>query len=359
MSNFTKPRVPRRRQKVLIVDDDPDTRELLRRICLDLAADVDLAEDLQGALERVGQGAPDLVLLDMVLPDGGAVELLESFRGNRALEQVPVIVVSARHDVRSKVDALGAGAHDYLVKPFDLQEMLARIDAQLRVRRRWDELERRNLELRVANERLEELASTDELTGLQNARAFHERLQEEFLRAQRYETPLALVMTDLDGFKDVNDQHGHGAGDRIIAQVAQRLRAQARATDIVSRYGGDEFAFLLPHTDVHEAEKFAWRLCTKIDTAPLRLPMGGVVPIALSCGVAAWPTTEEVGVARELFLRADQALYDAKRGGGGGVVVAGRSPSSPAGEEPEPDASPDANQELRPGPRPPRGAEAS
>jgi diguanylate cyclase (GGDEF)-like protein len=358
MAGFDRPRSPHRVQRVLIVDDDPDTRELLRRICADLGADADQAEDLRGALERAQAGAPDLVLLDMVLPDGAGLELLESFRGNTALEQVPVIVVSARHDVRSKVDALSAGAHDYLSKPFDLQEMLARIDAQLRIRRRWEELERRNLELRVANERLEELASTDELTGLQNAREFHARLQEEFLRAQRYETPLSLVMTDLDGFKDVNDQHGHGAGDRIIAQVAQRLRAQARATDIVSRYGGDEFAFLLPHTDVHEAEKFAWRLCTKLDTAPLRLPMGGVVPIALSCGVASWPAVEGIGVARELFLSADKALYEAKRGGGGSVVLAGPGAEDPpARPAPREDAENDA--ELRPRSRPPRGAEAS
>jgi diguanylate cyclase (GGDEF)-like protein len=344
--------------KVLIVDDDPDTRELLRRVCLDLNAAVDEATDIAGAIDALRHGRPDLVLLDMVLPDAEGLELLSTLRAEPGSEHLPVIVVSARHDTRSKVEALEAGAHDYLAKPFDLQEMLARIGAQLRIRRGWEELERRNLELRVANERLEELASTDELTGLQNARSFHERLREEFLRAERYLTPLSLVMTDLDGFKEVNDKHGHGAGDRIIAQVAQRLRAQARATDIVSRYGGDEFAFLLPHTEVHEAEKFARRLCTKVDTAPLRLPMGGVVPTSLSCGVAAWPASAGIGVARELFLTADRALYEAKRSGRGGVAVAPAESADRAAEPSEHGASQD-DPEMRPRSGPPKGAEAS
>jgi diguanylate cyclase (GGDEF)-like protein len=358
MSATGSARSKRQPPRVLIVDDDPDTRELLRRVCIDLNAVVEEATDVAGAIDQLRHTRPDLVLLDMVLPDTEGLELLSALRADPASGQVPVIVVSARHDTRSKVEALEAGAHDYLAKPFDLQEMLARIGAQLRIRRGWEELERRNLELRVANERLEELASTDELTGLENARSFHERLREEFLRAERYETPLSLVMTDLDGFKEVNDEHGHGAGDRIIAQVAQRLRAQARATDIVSRYGGDEFAFLLPHTDVHEAEKFAWRLCTKVDTAPLRLPMGGVVPTSLSCGVAAWPASGGIGVARELFLTADRALYEAKRRGRGGVVVAPSEPADGTEDASEPSA-PQDDPKMRPRSGPPQGAEAS
>lgn len=346
-----------RTPKVLIVDDDPDTRELLRDLCRSVDAEVEEASDTAGALDRARRRTPDLVLLDMVLPDATGLEVLETFRAEPALQNVPVIIVSARHDTSTKVAALRAGAQDYLSKPFDLQEMLARVDAQLRLRVRIDEIERRNLELRVANERLEELATTDELTGLANTRSFQERLNEEFLRAERYQTPLSLVMSDLDGFKAVNDQHGHAAGDRVIAQVAQRLRAQARATDVVCRYGGDEFAFLLPHTGVEEARTFALRLCTKIETAPLRLPMGGVVPLGLSCGVAGFPESGGVSIARELFHRADAALYRAKDEGGGSVHVA--ESAEDLHEQAQDARRPEEAPKRLSGSRPPRGAEAS
>jgi diguanylate cyclase (GGDEF)-like protein len=265
---------------------------------------------------------PDLVLLDLVLPDGDGVEIARRLRRDARLTTVPIVVLSARRSQESKVRAFEAGADDYVVKPFGLQEIDARIRANLRKRDLYERLERTNVQLRMANERLEEMATTDGLTGLANRRSLDARLAEEFLRAERYETSLSLVMVDLDGFKAVNDRSGHAAGDALLAQLAQRLRAQARVTDVVARYGGDEFAFVLPHTTLEEAHRFAERLCVSIDGAPLRFADGTPAAIGLSCGVACWPQCDEIASGKDLLARADEALYEIKRSGGAGVAVA-------------------------------------
>ncbi len=339
-------------RRVLLIDDDPDTLGLLRSLCVEIGASVDEADCGEAGVSRARQNPPDLVLCDMVLPDATGIEVVHALRAEPRLAGVPIVMVSARRDQASKVAAFEAGASDYVLKPFDLQEIVARVLAQLRNRELYEKLERTNTELRLANARLEELATTDELTGLLNGRFLRARLDDEFQRAERYETPIALVIADLDGFKAVNDVHGHAAGDRLLSQVAQRLGAQARGSDLVCRYGGDEFAFLLPHTTIEEARSFAQRLVDKIGAAPLRLPGGGLAPIALSCGVAAWPESAGVSVAKELFLVADQALYKAKDDGRGCVVV------SPLNAQPHFDPTKGHSKRWPQTSRSPRGAEA-
>lgn len=311
-----------RPRRILVIDDDPDALELLRSLLLDSIVEIDEAADGATGLTRARHRVPDLIVLDMVLPDTTGTELLQQLRAETRLHSVPVMIVSARRDQATKIAAFEAGADDYVLKPYDLEEILARIRAQLGRRELYERLERLNVELRLANARLEELAITDELTGLANARHFRARLDEEFLRAERYETSLALVIADLDGFKKINDSYGHHAGDKLLAQLAQRLAAQARATDISCRYGGDEFAFLLPHTGLEEAAGFAERICERTAAAPLRLPTKEIVAMALSCGVASWPECAAIRTANELFLAADQALYGAKQAGKGIVAAA-------------------------------------
>ncbi|MDQ7007642.1 MAG: diguanylate cyclase [Acidobacteriota bacterium] len=340
-------------KRVLIIDDDQDALDLMRSLCLDAGVEIDAAMDGASAVQRALEHPPDLVILDMVLPDTGGIDILHRLRAEPRLTAVPVMVVSARRDQASKIAAFEAGADDYVHKPYDLREVLARLRSQLSRRELLEKLERTNIELRLANERLEELAITDELTGLANARHFRNRLEEEFLRAERYETSLALVVVDLDGFKAVNDDFGHHAGDRLLSQVAGRLVAQARSTDIVCRVGGDEFAFLLPHTELDAAEHLAHRLCEKIGSAPLRLVGGKLAAVGLSCGVAAWPECAAIGSSSDLFIAADQALYRAKRAGKGVVVCA----PSAAGETPR--AENEESARKRPGfPTSPREAEA-
>jgi diguanylate cyclase (GGDEF)-like protein len=307
---------------VLLVDDDADVRSLVRSLCEQAGVELDEAPDAASGLAAAERRKPDLILLDLVLPDGDGVDIARELRANERLASVPIVVLSARHSQESKVRAFDAGADDYVVKPFGLAEIDARIRANLRKRELYEKLEKNNLELQLLNERLEELATTDPLTGLVNVRTLRDRLREELLRAERYETTLSVVMVDLDGFKAVNDAQGHSAGDKLLAQLAQRLRAQARATDVVARYGGDEFAFMLPHTTLEEALRFAERLCDRISKAPLRLQDGRPADVGLSCGVASWPECERIETEEDLLKRADEALYRVKRSGGCGVLAA-------------------------------------
>ena len=317
-------------RRVLVIDDDPDVRDLVRTLCRSAGVILDEASAGRDGLRRALADPPDLILLDLVLPGEDGIDIARALRAEPRIAAVPLVVLSARRTQESKVAAFDAGADDYVVKPFGLAEIDARIRANIRKRELYERLEKTNLELRLANERLAEIATTDELTFLCNVRQFRRRLDEEFLRAERYGTRLALVMSDLDGFKGVNDVHGHLAGDRLLAQLAQRLQAQARVTDLVARYGGDEFAILLPHARLDDATRLAKRLCDRLDRAPLRLESGGVAPVRLSCGVAAWPECADVGSAVELIARADEALYRAKREGGARTAVARRVATSAA-----------------------------
>lgn len=319
---MTAPAPLSRLRRVLIVEDDPDVLGLLRQLCADAGLVVEEAADAETALVMARERVPDLVLADLVLPGMDGAELTRQLRSDARFGAVSVVVLSARRTQDAKVAAFEAGAADFIEKPFNLIELDARIRANLRQRELYDRLERANWELRLANERLAELAATDELTGLCNARHFRERLNEEFSRADRYRTPVSLVMADLDGFKQINDAHGHTAGDRVLAQIAQRVRAQARSTDIVGRVGGDEFAFLLPHTSLADALSLARRLCDRLGSSPVRMPNGKLAQIAVSCGVAAFLDCDGISTPSELLEAADAALYEAKRAGGGSVVAA-------------------------------------
>ena len=206
--------------RVLVVDDDRITRDVLGGLLRGNGMEVEFAESGQAAIDRVTAGGIDLVLLDIIMPGLSGVDtcrLLKSIDG----AFVPVVLVTARTDLDSRIEGLRIGADDYVCKPFDERELLARVDNLLRLKRMHDEVN-------DAKARLEELAVRDELTGLYNYRYLHTRLQEEFKRAERYHDPLACAMVDIDFFKLVNDTHGHDVGDAVIAEVAQRLRDAVR-----------------------------------------------------------------------------------------------------------------------------------
>jgi diguanylate cyclase (GGDEF)-like protein len=164
------------------------------------------------------------------------------------------------------------------------------------------------------HETVQQQAVTDELTGLFNVRQFHSRLDGEIDRAQRFSTPLSLVMLDIDKFKSVNDNHGHQQGDRVLVEVARVLRRLSRDVDLPARYGGEEMAVVLPQTDLAGAEQQAERMRAAIEAMQIpRLDGGGLLPITASFGVASFPG--EGADKTELIAAADAALYRAKRGG--------------------------------------------
>lgn len=299
-------RIADQRPRLLVVDDEPDVREALR-LLLEEDYDVLLASDGEAGVELAHAEHPDVVLMDLMMPRLDGFEALERLRGDPATADIPVIFVSGRGDDAIKVRSLDAGAVDFLQKPFSQRELRARVERTLRLLR--------------SQTQLRELAQTDPLTGLANLRAFRARVEEEVKRARRYRTPLTCVMADMDNLKPINDQLGHAAGDRAIAAVAAVIRDELRETDFGARYGGDEFVVLLPHTSAEEGRVFAERVCTRLKETLVELG-GRRIPLGASFGVACLLGEGPDGAEQALVQDADNALYEAKRGGRGRVMVA-------------------------------------
>ena len=294
------------RRCILVVDDEPATAKLLRAWCADGPFVIREAHDGHEGLALVRSEKPDLILLDVMMPGIDGIELTRRLKSDAATKTIPIILLSARKDVETKVLAFDSGADDYVTKPFELHEVDARVRAMLR---------KRDLYLEV-----EELSIVDDKTGLANYRQFRRKLQEEWLRAERYQTPLSLVMLDLDDFKILNDALGHPAGDRALREFATLVAGGARATDLAARFGGEEFAVILPHTDSSMAARVAERILAAVrdhvflsDTDPSRL--------TASAGVAMFPSEVPVDSAEALVTAADRALYRAKTRGKDRVVI--------------------------------------
>src|SRR5262245_7093269 len=240
---------PTRRFRVLIVDDDQDSVDLLSRWLTMEGYDVTSATNGAEALQRIGSDRPDLVLLDLLIPPPDGMAVLRAAKRDRSMSTIPLVVMTVKRDVKTKIEALKTGADDFIVKPFHFDELDAVMRASLKKRYLYTSLERANRQLRDANEKLLKLSVTDDRTNLLNDRYLRRRLAEEFKRARRYGTPLSLMMVDLDHFKQVNDKYGHDCGDQILSEFARILLDNAGEIDIVGRYGGEEFLIILPNTD--------------------------------------------------------------------------------------------------------------
>ncbi|RKG93908.1 GGDEF domain-containing response regulator [Corallococcus terminator] len=216
----------------------------------------------------------------------------------------PVLVISPPEDKALRLAALRRGA-ELILTPWDEEELRIRLYRSLETHRKWTELHSQVEELR-------RLAVTDGLTQVHNHRYFQERLREEFRRAQRYDESLSLILVDLDHFKNINDAHGHGAGDRVLREVAASLQHSVRETDLVARYGGEEFAILLPCTHLPGALTVAERV--RRGVSDLHAGPEGALRVTASLGVSSFPH-RSILTPEQLLLTADEALYRAKREG--------------------------------------------
>jgi two-component system, cell cycle response regulator len=310
-----------RPERILVVDDDPDIRRLLVRLLANGGYDVRAAADSDEALSAVQDPVPDLVLLDVSMPGRDGVEICREIQhlglGSRT---PPVIFLSALGTTRHRVDGLEAGGTDYIVKPFEPDEVRARVRAALRAKALRDALAIQAL--------------TDPLTGLVNRRQLDSRLADLFALARRHGRSLACLMVDVDHFKRVNDTYGHSAGDAVLREVANRLRAQCRGVDVVARYGGEEFTVLLPETDGPGALVAAERIRAAIEAEPVlawRSVKGPLQPGMPATEAVTIPLTASLGVAalvpamdrpEALYAAADAALYRAKESGRNRVLLA-------------------------------------
>ena len=291
---------------ILIADDDEATRNHLAALLESHGMQVFKATDGQHAVSLVRERRMDLVLLDVVMPGLSGLDSCRLIKGITTDGFLPVVLLTACSDTDSRVSGLRIGADDYVSKPFDERELLARVQNLLRVKRMHDEID----EARI---RFEQLAVRDELTGLYNYRYLHSRLADEFKRAERYRDPLSCIMLDIDYFKAINDQYGHDGGDDILQQVAQRLNSAVREIDVVTRYGGEEFLLVLPSTSFAGAVAVAGRVWKAIRSTPFNAN-GASARITVSVGVAVYPS-RDIKNKDELVKAADLALYQSKHEG--------------------------------------------
>src|SRR5690242_9185865 len=309
---------PESRGCILIVDDNQDNVEVLRVRLDSWGYETRTATNGAEALASVKERAPDLILLDVMMPDITGIEVAQRIKGNRSLPFIPIIMQTALDSTEAKVEGLEAGADDYITKPIDFAELKARLRSMLRIKRLQEALEERERELLEMNERLRYMSLTDGLTGLDNRRHLNERIDEMFQHAQRLNEPFSIVMCDLDKFKSVNDTYGHQAGDEVLKQLASILKDEAREIDRVGRYGGEEFMLLLPGTVLDAAVTFAERVRKHVERHTFTFP-GGSTKRTASFGVAGWPHPK-INDSDTLVRMADDALYVAKETGRNRVI---------------------------------------
>jgi two-component system, cell cycle response regulator len=272
---------------------------------------VRLESDGRAALAALDEEPFDLLVSDWMMPNCDGIELCRSVRSRAALSGLYVLFLTSLDEKERVVEALSAGADDYLVKPFDPGELVARVRAGLR-------LVRLQSQLRAANDVLERLAMTDPLTELANRRAFDDLVAREAATFERRGVPFHVARVDIDRFKSVNDDHGHDVGDLLLAAFAGAMRDGIRTEDVAARIGGDEFALLLRACEPDQAVAICERVGQYLAAVRVRGADGEVAATA-SIGVAG---SQEGVTVMGTLTRADEALYEAKRRGGNAVVAA-------------------------------------
>jgi diguanylate cyclase (GGDEF)-like protein len=335
---------------ILVVDDNADNLRLLIKILREQGYKVRPASSGAVALQAVQSILPDLILLDVMMPDLDGYAVCERLKADERTREIPVIFISALHEVFDKVKAFSLGAVDYIAKPFHPDEVFARVNTHLTIRKQHQQIQAQNaafeaqtiavLELNTqlqeeildrqkveaalanANQELQRLASLDGLTRVANRRRFDEYVEQEWKRSAREQSALALILCDIDYFKRYNDTYGHLAGDDCLKQVAQAIsQAARRPADLVARYGGEEFVVVLPNTETEGAMHVAQAIQKAIHRLQIPHEHSSVSPyVTVSIGMSF--TIPHNATAPEVLLdMADQALYEAKAQGRNTLIL--------------------------------------
>ncbi len=308
------------RSKILVVDDIPLNRKLQKTYLESVGYQVIIAQDGVEALQRIGDESPDLILLDIMMPKMNGFQVCRRLKGSENTRFIPIILVTALNEIEDKVKGIEAGADDFISKPFNKLELLARVKSLLRIKHLHDELELKIKELEIAQSKLLQLAITDGLTELYNYRYFKDQLSQEVTRAKRHNTYVSITMIDIDYFKHYNDTHGHPAGDLVLKIIAQLLRNNIRKIDVAARYGGEEFALILTETDKQAAGFVANKIKNLVEQQKFNYeetqPKG---KLTISMGVSTFP--QDGSTPDDLVKIADQRLYRAKKAGRNRVML--------------------------------------
>lgn len=295
----------------MAVDDISQNLHLLDHILNAAGYNTTFCCDGRQALERLDIAKPDLILMDLMMPNLNGIEVCQAIRAHPDHADLPIIFITASNDRAHLLEAFEQGANDYVTKPVYAPELLARVKTHLSLRQSQKDL-------KLAYQQLEKLSLLDPLTEVANRRALDNYADGEFKRAERYGSTFAILMIDLDYFKAVNDAHGHQIGDRCLQLIAHTLKSLLREVDQIGRYGGEEFMIILPATDLDQASALAERLrhhvvhlCPKINER--------IINLSVSIGIATYHKTDTAVEA--ILQRADKALYQAKAAGRNCVIA--------------------------------------
>ena len=302
------------KEKVLILaEDDQIASKLIMHYLEGSSYHIESFTNGMDTLTRAQQGDVDLILLDVLLPDMDGFEICQRLKEMPQTRNIQIVMVTGLKDMESKVRGIEIGADDFLVKPVNKEELLARVNALLRRKERFDRLS-------ADYEKALQSAITDQLTGLYNHAYFKQFLPLEIERSRRQHHPLTLLLFDIDDFKEYNDSLGHLEGDRILRELGLLIKDYVRKIDLAARYGGEEFAIVLAYTDTNGALATAERLRYAVETSSFAYKT--LMPsknLTISIGVAS--LQPEIGSIEELLDRADKALYRAKKEGKNRVCV--------------------------------------
>jgi two-component system cell cycle response regulator len=302
-----------RNGRILIVDDRPDSYERMVDT-LSNEHTVDIEADPNEGLFHAAEGNYDLVIVSLALKNFDGLRLCSQIRSLDRTRNVPILAVAEADNNQKLVRGLEIGVNDYLIRPVDKNEMLARARTQIK-KKRYTERLRDNVQMSI------EMAITDALTGLFNRRYMETHLATLVEQAASRGKPTAVMVLDIDFFKSINDGHGHDAGDDVLREFSLRIRKSIRNIDLACRYGGEEFVLVMPETDMAVATMVAERLRRRIATEPFVIQQGArSLEVTISIGIAA--LTAPTDTAAAILKRADEALYRAKRDGRNRVVPA-------------------------------------
>jgi diguanylate cyclase (GGDEF)-like protein len=303
---------------ILIVDDIKENLDSLEAILRGVGYKTACASRGKEALEKVKILIPDLILLDLIMPDISGLSVCGQLKADTKLAEIPVIFLTAHQEKEKLLDAFDKGAVDYVTKPFDMFELLARVRTHLEIKSKQEELKKALIDRGNLVKELEELAITDPLTGIWNRRYLYKQAEMEFQRAQRYQQAFSILMIDIDRFKRINDSYGHTVGDTVLQALVPSVTNSLRKTDSFGRFGGEEFLLLLPETDLDTAIIIAERIRRNIEN--LIIAYREIkVSITVSIGVSSYRIDDNT--VELIIQRADAALYQAKNQGRNLVVA--------------------------------------
>jgi diguanylate cyclase (GGDEF)-like protein len=317
--------------KILIVDDTDYDRDLIAQ-ALKISGHTDLvfAESADKAFQILeldssesSETEIDIILLDINMPGINGIEACSRIKSVSRFHDIPVIMVTAMIDDDTLKKAYQAGAMDYISKPFRIVELLARVESAFRLKKEIDRHKSQTSDLKAAGELLDEanrmileVSGIDALTGIYNRHRFDINLELEWRRALREQNHLALIMIDIDYFKNYNDIYGHQAGDVCLTKTAQAIRKQiSRGGDLTARYGGEEFMIILPNTNINGASQLAEKIRLAVSDLKIEHSQSKTADhVTISAGVTS--TIPKPGVSESILIyESDRALYEAKNGG--------------------------------------------